>query len=125
MSQKKEDLWPEDFKIKEIETPVSILKRQASFLGEKTDNVVKADITTRYSGDEFFHSFYLVAPALDNYRYRVFTVTHGISLYPLGVHNTEISIKNEGEFKTFLRAKFASERFQKIIWSLIAQSKGE
>lgn len=43
------DLWPADIGEPNIRTPVSILREQASLLGEKTNNIVEgqvAEITT-------------------------------------------------------------------------------
>ena len=92
------DLWPEDINIPDLIAPVTILKEQASLLGTKTNNVVKAEVTTskpRLSEEgKFYYVFYLVAPALNNYYYELFAITHGVELYPL-VFNLDEDIRNE------------------------------
>jgi len=40
------DLWPKDIGNTNLRAPVSILREQASLLGEKTQNLVKADVYT-------------------------------------------------------------------------------
>src|SRR5262245_38143551 len=105
------DLWPTDIeKAEKLETPVSILKQQASLLGERTNQIVTAKVaqTDKDHGlpdsDDFAYVFFIAAPALGNYRYRLFTVAHGIELYPL-VFKLDTDIKAE------LSPKPASPRF--------------
>ncbi len=38
------DLWPNDFKIDDIKAPVTLLREQASLLGQKTQNIVEAQV---------------------------------------------------------------------------------
>jgi hypothetical protein len=66
------DLWPENIGSPEITAPVSILKRQASLLGEKTNNVVEAEVQKGNdawwtTSEDMIYNFYLVAPALGKY----------------------------------------------------------
>jgi hypothetical protein len=139
-----QDLWPAITFEEEFDSPVSILKEQAALLGNKTQNVVTAEVGLLGTSttEQFVNGFYLVAPALENYRYRLFTISHSVNPYPVifeldeplyyevgdpelvQVKNPRYILKarNEQEFATILQAIFASERTRQIINVLRAQS---
>ncbi|MCX7015722.1 MAG: hypothetical protein NTW86_24745, partial [Candidatus Sumerlaeota bacterium] len=80
-----EDLWPDKIGTELPKPPVQIVKEQAALLGERTRNVVCAEVLpveteTPY---EFSYGFFIVGPALGNYRYRLFSILHDIDLYPV------------------------------------------
>ncbi len=97
------DLWPQDFGTTTAPTPVSILKEQASLLGQKTKNIVKGAVKrTSVGWDDdrreamfrnfapvsaptkvFNYTFYLEGPVLDNYTYRLFRISFDVDLYPV------------------------------------------
>ncbi len=80
------------------------------------------------SPDGLRHSFYIKAPALGGYRYRLFSVSHkAISIYPLSISfdGKPSKATNEEEFRTTLRDIFASERTKKVVQALLAQSLSE
>ena len=95
MSISARSLWPEDIAITEGQVPpVAILKEQGSLLGQRTKNLVTGRVTTdqeagteedRGSRHAFRYGFDLVAPAL-GYRYRLFSISHGVDFYPLTIH---------------------------------------
>lgn len=158
MSTQIEDLWPENIntKIKMI-APVTILRQQASLLGKKTKNIVEGQVETKTVNDSsqeklLEHSFYLVAPALDFYKYLLFRVQHGVmDWYPLKIFVDVIDSKSlkekrwdtpnikrrirlrasaqalgtetEEAFLEKLKDIFALEETKKAIGSLIAQSR--
>lgn len=122
------NLWP-DFKAEETTTPLTILKQQAAFLGEKTKGLVRGEILTNPAGDtsdKFMHEFRLVAPALGQYRYHLFTVRHDVRLYPVVVFSSAIDLKgsaaSEAEFLELLARFFGNEQVQRIIQAMISQS---
>lgn len=121
------DLWPKDINgLPALRTPVSILREQASLLGDKTDHLVEADVVARPSqNNRFAHSFQLIAPALNQYRYSLFEVTHGIELYPLSIsfNNTGYQVNKEPEFLEKLKMIFAHDQTKKVIQALVAQSR--
>lgn len=124
----KEDLWPESFGSLEVETPLQILRKQASLVGTKTGNILVGHVSRIVDEEgDFRLSFYLVTPALDNYRYKLLTVWHGIGLYPVNTLDVTppLKFKNAEEFKEYLRSTFASEKTLNIIRSLIVQSSSE
>ncbi len=121
------DLWPSDIGVATLVTPVSILREQAALLGEKTGNLVQAEVKTSSNGQIVTHSFNLVAPAMGNYRYRLLSATHNVEVYPLTLNfdptNSGMTVKTEQEFIEKLSNFLSSEKAVNIVKSLIAQSQ--
>lgn len=133
MSISPRNLWPEDIAVTDAVAPVSILKEQASLLGQRTKNLVEGQVSRSldidsFGEDKFSYDFDVVAPALNRYRYRLFSISHGIDFYPLFVgsavlNSNRFQINNEDEFLSALEKIFSSEKTKSIIGSLIAQSR--
>jgi len=123
------DFWGE-IQADAIRTPASILREQAALLGPKTQNIIEAKVEMRTEGGHFWHSFDLVVPALDNYRYRLFQSNHTIGLYPLAVSDSAVRIDNvmrletEEEFSDWLCKRLSSDETRRIIANLLAQARG-
>jgi hypothetical protein len=147
------DLWPADLvQPLEQKAPVTILREQATLLGQKTSNLVEGRVvegTTQLPG-LFVYSFQLIAPVLKNYSYRLFSIRHDINLYPLqvsldddlvdevfGDRKKEIllpdgsesimidrTVSSEEEFLEALSKIFGASKTRHIINALIAQSTG-
>jgi hypothetical protein len=145
------DLWPKDIGHANMRAPVTILREQALLLGDKTQNLVKADVDTlspslvdrmgspyQYYGQPesvFVHNFYLVAPALDNYRYKLFDIAHPVDLYPVDFHLDEdiqeellsqngkgtLSAQTEDEFIDILGKILNSRKAKHVVHALLAQ----
>lgn len=149
------DLWPEDIGYSNIKSPLTILKEQASYLGAKTKNLVNGEVrivnkrqddlpelplgsaTPDDSSRQIFsYNFYITAPALKNYRYRLFTIYFDIGLYPVeflldGEIQRQLNLKqkppranSESEYTDMLGKIFNSDRTRLVINSLISQSGG-
>ena len=126
------DLWPDDIAVTDMLTPLSILKEQASNLGGRTKNLVQGELVQRITRredeplDSFIFSFYLKAPALQNYKYQLFWVTYPISFYPLTIHSggsdSDITVNSQDELVNELRNIFSQEKTKTVIHALIAQS---
>lgn len=102
------DLWPEQIDEEMMTSPVSILREQAHLLGEKTKNIVKAEVNIGDQiGDAFLYHFYIVAPTLNNYHYHLFTVEHDIALYPLKIYLND-------EMGSELKAQFGNKTAKKV-----------
>lgn len=135
MSISPRNLWPEEIDVSDVIAPVSILKEQASLLGERTKNLVEGRVMQ--SGPEIFatnkaqfsYNFDLIAPALNNYRYRLFRIEHDVELYPLFIRDCEafadkeLEVLNEEQLLARLGDIFSSEKTLAVIKSLIAQSR--
>ncbi len=89
-----ENLWPENLTVTKTKAPVTVLREQASLLGEATQNIVEANVfPIRDSNTEFRYAFHIVAPPLGNYQYKLFTICHGIDMYPVTICPDEDIIK--------------------------------
>jgi hypothetical protein len=98
------DLWPQDIATTELTPPVTLLKEQGTLLGEKTKNlvvgkVVRLDDWPWASPSDFVYSFYIVGPALGNYRYKLLTVSYPPEFYPLDIDVDEDILAEQGTFK--------------------------
>ncbi|HEX8735770.1 MAG TPA: hypothetical protein VF721_10630 [Pyrinomonadaceae bacterium] len=127
------DLWG-DIPIENgIKLPVTILKEQATILGEKTDKILEAKVNSVNVADKDIVGYELkiIAPALSNFSYGVLSVFHSLVLvYPLNMSHqnstgkwTTSKCKDEAEFTAKLREILSSEVIHTVIVSLISQSK--
>ena len=115
------DLWGE-IEALQIRTPLSILREQAALLGAKTKNLVEASVKTRVNGDTFCHSLELVVPALDSYTYKLFTICHGASIYPVVQPSKSTRLETEEEFIEWLGAILSSPETKRIVSNLLSQA---
>ena len=138
------DLWPASIEVSKIIPPVTILREQATMLGKKTKNLIKAEVKefdqeSSFQRFDFGYVFYIVAPTLYNYRFPLLSIYHNVEPYPLYVHvqeeifkeisqkfeimaNIHIKVKSEDEFYEVLRAIFNSSKAKRVISILLAQS---
>ncbi len=151
MPDSHEDLWSEEVKSEPLPAPLSILREQAALLGEKTNRDLRGEVETSASEQKSFRqSFYIVAPLLDEYRYRLFFITHDVLLYPLLIdgltnelrkeleppQNTPVNdpffstsdrwmqVKDEAEFKGLLKKILSAPETVRIVKSLLGQIRG-
>ena len=129
------DLWP-DIEQSKVVPPLAILREQAAALGNKTGHLLEGRVNTRTGEDgNFIHSFYVVAPTLDNYTYNLFSISHGANAYPVTVSRPQrmgpdnrplpetLIINSEKELLDYLREVLNSEKTKGIVGSLLAQVK--
>src|ERR1017187_9270395 len=118
------DLWGE-IAPTAVRTPLAVLREQAALLGRKTNNLVEATVTTGVYRGGFIHRFNLVVPALDDYTYELFAVTHGIELYPVRKWDP-LSVypdfPSEEAFVEWLRQELSSPETKRIVSNLLAQA---
>ena len=117
-----DNLWPDNIADSNLTTPVTILKEQAALLGEKTRQLVKGEVVTQTTGNLFVHCFYIAATTL-NYRFELFSVSHGINFYPLVMKslNDTIPLDSESDFKDKLKEIFAAPHTLNVVHSILAQ----
>jgi hypothetical protein len=124
------DLWgslPDD---EAIIVPVRLLADQADLLGQKTGNLLEARVNpVSLSGTKnLAYELEIIAPVLDNYSITVMRIRHPIESYPVVVEsvvggNPMREATNEAEFSATLREILGSSEVQRIIGSLLSQSK--
>ncbi len=146
-----ENLWPIEIEFEGLKAPVTILREQATLLGDKTKNIVLAEVqeSSQIAISEiqfdFIFYFNIVAPALGNYRYRLFKIGYQIDLYPLSIYidsdiikdlaknniltgdpkikiGGPVIVKTEKEFVELLRAIFNTEKTKRVLAAILAQS---
>ncbi|MGA7500715.1 MAG: hypothetical protein WBX00_28640 [Isosphaeraceae bacterium] len=143
------DLWPKELSTVDQRSPLTILKEQASLLGEKTQNIVIAVLAnydmfgpSTVSGYPFKYGFVLTCPALGNYRFRLFSIGYDIYMYPVCfdldsdvleeiVEDTHVELgkdgifqaSNEEEFIEILKRIFSSRKALQVIRALLSQAK--
>lgn len=151
MSQATRDLWPDQIDVTSIVPPIVILREQATVLGERTKGLVRAEVDSteqppkgieEYLEDAipaearvvYVQTLYLVAPALDNYRYSLLSVSHDFQPYPCRVSfhpNPDrglidhffgtMTIVSEGQFLQWLQVALNREETVRIIHGLISR----
>lgn len=152
-----EPLWPSDIgSSAKIQAPLNVLKEQASLLGKMTKNLLEAEVESLspinffLDNDisektellkrrkDFVYAFNIVAPALDSYQYRLFSIVYDINLYPVNIYldkdilhevqsssyssNKNLVAGSEDEFKTALKKIFGAKKTRRVIDTLISQS---
>lgn len=120
------DLWPADISETSMVPPVAILREQASLLGRKTQQLLRARVETSSDSGFINHAFIISAPAID-YSLELFTMWHQIELYPIQTRwqgNTG-EISDENQLIDYLKMVFGSKDTKKIIHSLLAQVRAE
>jgi len=124
-----DNLWGEIPKKGSLRTPITILREQATVLGQATNNVLQGDVTTGREtfGSEFQMTLSIVAPALDNYRFSLLRVTHDLELFPVTVYDlvndTQYQCSDEASFLHALKEILSSKSTHRIIDSLLSQSQ--
>ena len=105
-------------------TPLSILREQATLLGQKTGNLVEAQVERRTVAGDFVLVLKLVVPGLDDYTYELLKIRHPISLYPVNDISKypSVDLKDENAFVVWLRAKLSSPETHRIISNLLSQA---
>lgn len=91
------DLWPDDIAVTDVVTPLAIMGYQAGQLRARTQGLLEGEVQTALDDGWTHHYFDLIAPALDRYRYRLFTARHRNEMvYPVIVESVCLEEKNQG-----------------------------
>jgi hypothetical protein len=108
-----------------IRTPQSILREQASALTQQTHGVLVGEATTKSEGDGLVLSLDVVAPGLNDYRYRVLTYQQPLEMYPgrlrAPVDALSKTIDDETSFVAAVKAALSSQKIKNALTSLLAQ----
>ncbi len=126
------NLWGPLPATEQIITPTQILKEQATQLGDMTKGILYGNVSVTAAHGEFFLvQLAIVAPFIDNYTYLAVQVEHGPQLYPATVRpgynlydkNLAVECENQDEFEKAVGNILSSDHMQRIIRSLLAQSR--
>ena len=130
------------------DTPVGLLKSQASMLALKTNGLLKGEISTYAEQSVIYNTLDIVAPQLDNYRYALIQVVSGAVPYPVFVYDrsgvdythysvpvkfpnipvpklpkASFAVKDYMEFEKAIAEILSSKETASIIRSLMSQSQ--
>ena len=84
MSEPTRNLWPAT-KINVL-SPIAILRQQATYLREATQGILEAEVAVVKGEPWTITSFWIIAPALDRYRFELFKIAHNVTdPYPVQI----------------------------------------
>ena len=122
-------LWGDIPPVEKIRTPYTILRDQAAVLGELTDHVLEAKVRRVPDPKNFAVVMDIVAPAMDNYAFRLIVASYPVTLYPANLHSegsTEsYECENEEVFVEHLGTILSSDYVRKVVQGLLSQSEVE
>jgi hypothetical protein len=121
------NLWPDNFGARQL-TPVAILREQAEFLTRTTEGALRGFVqTTRSLEGGFLHSFFIQVPSLGGYTYDLFSIHHGIPVYPVTIHpphlNGDLKATTEAELLDRLRQVLSAPPTLEVINALLSQAQ--
>lgn len=146
-----ENLWG-DISTDKIETPKSILEDQAKYLSDATRKNVFADIERDIinervkGGSNLTYNFIIRGKYMDNFGYKLLSISHPIDLYPLKLEVDSktfeeikniitlyvgmpglniITIKSQKEYIDVLRCILTSNRVKNLITGVLSLSSKE
>ncbi len=111
-------------------TPLIILKEAASELTRRTEGLLRGHVASQrpsYDLSMLVLRLSIIAPALDNYQIAVATYSQPMELYPgqlaSEILENESVVSSEEELVKALRDQLSAPKVQKVIASLLSQSK--
>src|SRR5260221_6227988 len=118
------DLWPTAALKTDVLTPIAILRTQATRLSQKTQGLVVSEVTvTTGENDQVILGLEVIAPALNNYRYRLLSVQYGTGeIYPVRVSARVLRIT---ETVRSLLPYQADQKIEKPVEQKMAHSDNE
>jgi hypothetical protein len=119
------DLWPDDFGPTNVTPPLALLREQADMLSRKTQGRLKGNVAATQNNGNAIYNFYVTAPTLGPYTYRLLSIEHPMQLYPLTIYSEPAEQKwtcaNEEQFVSTLRTVLADVPTKNVINSILAQ----
>lgn len=127
-------LWGDLPAVEDVDTPASLLREQAEALAEATQNLLRGEVKTSSHTElpkqHLSHTLSIIAPALNNYKIEIVTLSHEAVVYPVSVKNL---LGNQNAFpercgdleqlQAALAGVLQSHVVRKVMASLLAQSK--
>jgi hypothetical protein len=126
------NLWGDVTSVAPVRTATTILKEQATALMEMTKGTLRGKVNVSTNAEGGFEILLcIIAPAINNYKFEVVFIEHGIELYPAKVvaawdrfiSGKEVKCKNEDELTNALGRILGSDQVTRVITSLVSQSK--
>ncbi|MBL6987895.1 MAG: hypothetical protein ISR72_12835, partial [Methylobacter sp.] len=102
-------------------------KELARGLEKRTAGLLVGKVEQSSEGSDFLLEFYIAAPSLNNYEYKVLDLTHNLNFYPLHIsssnENSFSDISNQEDLEISLKTIFSSAEVKRVINGLLAQIK--
>jgi|ERR1700694_1142674 len=138
-----EDFWPIIDNTENPNSPVVLLRKQAEKLTDNTGHRLRGRVSTssiklgflaglalgitdvRRAPDTFTHEFSIEVPALNDYSYTLFAISHAIDGYPViyeDENGTWQSLSDVKQFTAWLKQTLSSEKTQRILKTLLEQA---
>jgi len=137
-----EDFWPTLEETEDAGSPVVILRNQAEKLTEKYGRRLRGRVSTAtgrlsqsalaalgieqmFSPDNFTHTFAIEVPALDDYSFTLFAVSHSIAPYPVAYQNEDgewHALADRQAFIDWFKQTLSSERTKRVLKTLLEQA---
>lgn len=133
MSSDAESFWNLDLEGPIEKTPKRVMQQQAEFLTEDTNGSLVGIVTTRKDPTDprtMLHEFTVRVPALGGYKFRLFFISHSMTLYPVTIGSellsgTSYKCTNIEEVEAGIREVLNNESVKRVINSLYIQSQDE
>lgn len=117
-----------------VKPPIAVLKELAQGLETKTKGLLLCKVDQTVWTDKFELEFYITAPSLNDYSYKVFSLKHDLNFYPLDVYEPRgggmlsssssfSTAKDQKELEEILKTIFSSSQVKRVINGLLAQIK--
>ncbi len=101
MSEPTRNLWPAT-KINVL-SPIAILRQQATYLREATQGILEAEVAVVKGEPWTITSFWIIAPALDRYRFELFKIAHNATdPYPVQISCAGLTSIDRNILRRFL-----------------------
>ena len=112
-------LWPEElFKDTKDFNPLILLKKQAQFLANKTNNAVEGEVKILTYSDSFMYKFFVKSIILDS-SYTLFRLSHSCTNpFPMNLidyTDTEYQATDENSLKEVIKQIFKKEGTKNVI----------
>lgn len=112
--------------VEKIRTPHAILLEQKTALEKGTRGLLTAIIENASTSEtRISYNFYINAPSLNNYSYKLFNIAHDVFLYPVTVYWSQKSAlsecQNEEVFLVRIKEIISSPETQRVLLGLLAQ----
>jgi len=130
MSKNNRDLWPGTLAPRDLRTPISVLRRQAEALYQRTKGLLRGELAFDGKEASLTIHFNAVAPAVGNFRFCVLSVYQPIEGFPVRLmsqepDSTAITANDLDQFEQMLEELLASKWVVANINALWGESIGE
>jgi len=124
-----ENLWGSLDGFKKIKTPLSIVREQGEILTQATQGILQGHVKIDSQVGKIRFSFFIIAMQLNQYKYEVLNVEHGLKIYPALVCSLVKEKKswrkcdNETSFLETIKSILSSSETRRVIEILLSQSE--